>query len=322
MQLYQRVRLILAEEGLAGLCRRARRKFRGYHSADDADLVAVSAAARHEYTQLTSSFARRAHELGCAEEVRHYYWYHTVDLGNGLITPGDYDYRSCLPHYQFPADMTGLDVLDVGSATGYFAFEFEKRGARVLTVELPSLYDWDMPACQCERIVSDMCVRHHAATPEQAHERVLDGPFQFCHRRLESTVRRHYSTVYDLTRHRLGTDGFDLVFLGDVFCHLMSPLRALDVLATLCRDRLVLTLDLADTTYRHPMLAYVAAPDGRGDNRTWWAPNYACIEQMLRSVGFCRVQVAGQFDGVLRRCWMRYRRYVIHATKYNSTESV
>jgi len=36
-----------------------------------------------------------------------------------------------------------MTVLDVGSATGFFAFEFERRGARVISVELPSLRDLD-----------------------------------------------------------------------------------------------------------------------------------------------------------------------------------
>jgi tRNA (mo5U34)-methyltransferase len=66
-------------------------------------------------------------------------------LGDGLVTPGDFDYRPSLPLFQFPEDMRGMTVLDVGSATGFFAFEFEKRGASVILVELPSIADWDMP---------------------------------------------------------------------------------------------------------------------------------------------------------------------------------
>jgi hypothetical protein len=71
-------------------------------------------------------------------------WYHTIDLGNGLVTPGTYDNRKDLPRFQFPEDMSGMTVLDIGSATGYFAFEFERRGANIISVELPSIADWDM----------------------------------------------------------------------------------------------------------------------------------------------------------------------------------
>ena len=34
--------------------------------------------------------------------------------------------------------MSGMKVLDVGRASGFFSFEFERRGANVLAVELPS----------------------------------------------------------------------------------------------------------------------------------------------------------------------------------------
>src|ERR1700744_4811090 len=88
------------------------------------------------------TFAERAEQLGF-HDVSRYYWYHTIDLGDGLITPGMYDYRETLPAFDFPVDMRGMTVLDVGSATGFFAFEFERRGARVVSLELPSLVNLD-----------------------------------------------------------------------------------------------------------------------------------------------------------------------------------
>ena len=44
------------------------------------------------------------------------------------VTPGLYDYRATLDNFHFPENMEGMTVLDVGSATGFFAFEFERRG--------------------------------------------------------------------------------------------------------------------------------------------------------------------------------------------------
>ena len=37
----------------------------------------------------------------------------------------------------------GMRVLDIGTATGFFAFEFARRGAHVTAVDLPSLYALD-----------------------------------------------------------------------------------------------------------------------------------------------------------------------------------
>src|SRR5437899_3009888 len=89
-----------------------------------------------------SRFEAGAVSAGLADASR-YYWYHTVDVGGGLVTPGSYDYRETIGQFGFPENMSGMTVLDVGSATGFFAFEFERRGARVVSVELPSLRDLD-----------------------------------------------------------------------------------------------------------------------------------------------------------------------------------
>ncbi len=95
-----------------------------------------------EYLIRIEQFNQRAMSLGLGD-LSNYYWYHTIDLGEGLVTPGLFDYRHILPAFRFPEDMRGMTVLDVGSATGFFAFEFERRGARVISVEVPSLEDFD-----------------------------------------------------------------------------------------------------------------------------------------------------------------------------------
>src|SRR6476659_1405170 len=68
-------------------------------------------------------------------------WYHVLDLGDGIRTPGHFDLETTLPHYSLPARLDGLRVLDVGCSDGFFTFEFAKRGAKeVVAVDLPG---WD-----------------------------------------------------------------------------------------------------------------------------------------------------------------------------------
>src|SRR4029453_10445970 len=132
---------IVATEGLTGLLRRGGGKaFRALTGRAHPDTARHVAARRREQAgEDCAAVQRRA--LG---NVEGFYWYHTIDLGDGLVTPGDYDFRDRMSEYPFPADMSGQTVLDVGSATGFFAFEFERRGADVVSVELPSIADWDM----------------------------------------------------------------------------------------------------------------------------------------------------------------------------------
>src|ERR1039458_7329122 len=106
-----------------------------------------------EFQRDAEEFGRRARALGFGD-IENYYWYHTVELPDGLVTPGQYDFRRSLACFPFPEDMRGMRVVDVGSATGFFAFEFEKRGARVVSVELPSLYALDrFPGQDIDQII-------------------------------------------------------------------------------------------------------------------------------------------------------------------------
>src|ERR671934_3136918 len=56
-------------------------------------------------------------------------WFHRIDLGHGVITPGDDDTPAKLATLGFPEDLRGQTVLDIGAWDGFFSFEAERRGA-------------------------------------------------------------------------------------------------------------------------------------------------------------------------------------------------
>ena len=63
-------------------------------------------------------------------------WYHTIELGYGIVTPGVDPSPSRLLRLGFPADLSGKTVLDIGAWDGFFSFELERRGAaRVVAVD-------------------------------------------------------------------------------------------------------------------------------------------------------------------------------------------
>ncbi|MEP6811127.1 MAG: hypothetical protein ABI992_12855, partial [Chthoniobacterales bacterium] len=63
------------------------------------------------------------------------HWYHRIEVAPGIVTPGINDTPAYFGLFQFPVDCTGLRVLDLGTRDGYFAFEFERRGAEVLAID-------------------------------------------------------------------------------------------------------------------------------------------------------------------------------------------
>ncbi len=280
-----------------------------------------------QFLEETRTFADRVRELALPA-VSSYYWYHTVDLGDGLITPGLHDYRGSLPDFQFPDDMRGMTVLDVGSATGFFAFEFERRGARVVSTELPSLHDLDRFPGQSvenslrkiERMIFpdglNLESLRRGDSERELYRCLLDGPFHFCKERLGSRVERYYSTVYDLSAEKAGVpEGFDLVFVGDVLVHTLYPLRALAALAPLCRGTLVLAQILPEGPQEPPAMAYVGGGDPEEDHICWWLPNKSCLVEMLTKLGFATVEQVGSHSGVLRPGDYPFNRPVFHARK-------
>jgi tRNA (mo5U34)-methyltransferase len=307
MKLYQKVCAVIADEGMSGLMRRILRKF--FITNEECSKV------REDYERLASDFNARALAMGYGD-MKKYYWYHTMDLGNGLVTPGTYDYRKDLPRFRFPEDMSGMNVLDVGSATGFFAFEFERRGANVISVELPSIADWDMPLGEDrERTLTELMADREVTTIEEVHNLLLDAPFEFCRRVLNSKVKRCHSTIYDLSANKLGVDVFDLIFVGDVLLHIFSPLQALAALAPLCRGTLVIAQEVPNNRNHQPVMHYIGGERRGGDNRSWWLPDRLCLEQMLMRLGFKNVAVVGHHTGVMRPGGNVYDRTIIHATK-------
>jgi tRNA (mo5U34)-methyltransferase len=280
----------------------------------------------NQFLQDVEAFNQRAQQLGFAE-VANYYWYHTVELPDGLLTPGLHDIRASLGNFRFPDNMRGMQVLDIGSATGFFSFEFARRGARVVSVELPSLHALDrfpgqtieqtldkIGAMIVPRSMGEMrgYVRKHSA--DELYLYLLKGPFEFCRKLLNAPVERCLSTVYDLSETKLGTT-FDIVFMGDILLHTLYPLQALAAAAPLCHGTLVLSQVIPGAPADEPVMRYVGGDAPGSDEVSWWVPNMACMVQLLKKLGFQTVTEVGRNRGVLRPSGFAYDRPILHAVK-------
>lgn len=279
-----------------------------------------------QFLQSVDEFNRRAKALGYAD-IENYYWYHTIELPGGLITPGLYDLRAALPNFGFPEDMRGMSVLDVGTATGFFAFEFARRGAHVTAVDLPSLGALDrFPGQDIEQTlekIGEMIVPKSLGqvrsyvrkyTAEQLYFYLLEGPFEFCRKLLNAPVERCHSTVYDLTEAKLGRT-FDLVFLGDILLHTLYPLRALAAVAPLCHGTLVLSQMVPGEPGDEPAMLYVGGDSPGSDEVSWWLPNKSCLVQLLKKLGFRSVREIGRNTGVLRPSGYAYDRAILQGVR-------
>jgi tRNA (mo5U34)-methyltransferase len=192
------------------------------------------------------------------------YWFHRIALPGGVVTPGWSDPRTeKLPYFGLPENLTGLRVLDIGHAEGFFSFEAERRGAH-------------------EVIAIDNY-------PPMVRK------FHICRMALNSRVQSLQTSVYDLHPATFGT--FDLVLFYGVLYHLKHPLLALEKIHAVCSGTLLMQTAMCSnasdtpTAEFHPFGIDSGPPeDPHRDPTCFWFPNRACCIAMLAHAGYRRIE--------------------------------
>lgn len=65
------------------------------------------------------------------------YWYQSIPIKDGIITPGEVNSKQRLKLMGLPDDLSGKSVLDIGCNSGMLCFECKKRNAkRVIGIDL------------------------------------------------------------------------------------------------------------------------------------------------------------------------------------------
>ena len=206
-------------------------------------------------------------------------WYHTHDLGAGVVTPGMFDHRPKLDRYMLPADLSGMSCLDVGTMDGFWAFEMERRGAaRVVATDVgddPEELDW--PPLWRGRVTTEL--------DENKEKR-----FALVHEIRGSRVERVVRSVYELDTD-LGE--FDLVFCGDLLIHLKDPITAIQRIRRVCRGTAIVVNPVVRFRFRRRRP--LAELDGI-DEFQWWLFTEEALARMMRAAGFARVEVGEAFE--------------------------
>ena len=203
-----------------------------------------------------------------ARQIARMIWYHTIELPGGVVTPGIYDHRPFLGEYGLPPDLQGKTALDVGAASGFFTFELERRGAAVTATDLPTWTSHDFGA-------------HYQAelAPSEA-DAYLHEPFLFAQRARGSRAARVLTSIDDIAPETTGM--FDLVFCGSVLIHVSDPATALRRLRSVTREAAIISTVVHPLDSPDPLALFTGHL--RGD--TWWVPNRAAFEALVRSAGF------------------------------------
>ena len=196
------------------------------------------------------------------DEVAKVNWYHTIDLGDGIVTPGVDDSPQRLAALELPRNLEGRSVLDIGAWDGFLSFEAERRGAaRVLATDS---YCWSGEGWGTKQ------------------------GFETARRILGSRVEDQEIDVMDLSPEAVGV--FDLVIFAGVLYHMRHPFLAIEKVASVTGDQLILDSHTAMVEEARPVMLFYPNAELNDDATNWWGANPAAVEAMLRDVGFASIE--------------------------------
>jgi tRNA (mo5U34)-methyltransferase len=201
------------------------------------------------------------------------FWFHTFALNRaeGIYTPGaarDHRYRFSM----LPKDFSGMNVLDVGTFDGFYAFLAERRGAeRVVAVDNEQYRLW---------VASRWGVE-------------LEGGegFRAIHGLLGSAVEYRRMDAFEVDRLE---ERFDLVYCFGILHRVDNPLGLLRVL----RERTASGGTVLVETYgvrpedRDGPAIHISEPDEvyARDEFVYWGFGNTGLERLARIAGFSRVE--------------------------------
>jgi tRNA (mo5U34)-methyltransferase len=188
------------------------------------------------------------------------FWWHSIDLGNGVVTPGAHDTKTFVPRLHLPDRLDGKTVLDVGAWDGFYSFECERRGAA--------------------RVV--------ASDSHVWRDGFKEG-FQLARRELKSNVEDLEIDVLDLSPERVGV--FDVVICLGVLYHMKHPMLMIERVANVTGDLLILETHTDCLNVKTPAMAFYEGRELGNDPTNWCGPNVPMVCAMLRTAGFTRVDV-------------------------------
>jgi len=206
------------------------------------------------------------------EQVNSKKWFHSIDFGNGIVSPGakSLEVLNAEANIYFSSGIAGRSFLDIGCWDGSNSIQAARRGAaRVLA--------------------TDHYVWHHGAGREN---------FELARAHIAPRIEVMDIDLPDLTPERVGQ--FDMVLFAGVLYHLRHPLLGLEQAARLTKSELVVETHMDAADIARPAMVFYPGAELSGDPSNWWGPNRACVEAMLRDVGFASVRYTAHPSGPSR----------------------
>lgn len=202
------------------------------------------------------------------KEMNNIRWWHRIELEPNLYTPGEVRHGPDggnwpTTRFGIPKDLSGKSVLDIGGWDGFFSFECEKRGAKVVLADIP--------------------------VEEGGNWGATKG-FQFAKKVLNSQVEFRNRNVNVLNPQEDGM--FDITLQYGVLYHLPDIFQSFKATRSVTKEMTLLETAIypkdqdPDQTKAHA----VFMQGYNNDPTNYWYPNIECVKQMMKAAGYREVE--------------------------------
>jgi tRNA (mo5U34)-methyltransferase len=225
------------------------------------------------------------------QKVASLVWYHTLDLGHGIVTDGYC--KTYLEGAQLP-DFGGQRVLDVGAWDGYYSFLAERSGAsRVVSLDH---YVWGVDFAQRNPYWIDChengLLPDHRRDTTDFWDSSLPGMrgFNLARQALDSRVEPMVGDFTEMDLEPLGR--FDVVLFLGVLYHLKEPLAALERIRELTDGVAVIETEALLLPGGEPrsVLEFTAGCYRGFDYSNWFTPTIEAVHELCLAAGFSDVK--------------------------------
>jgi tRNA (mo5U34)-methyltransferase len=177
---------------------------------------------------------------------------------NGVMTPGlsGHGWGEFETRWGFPESFEGKTLLDVGTYDGAFAFEAERRGAKVRAID----------------------VEQNPLNPQKAGD-----TFRLAKELLGSNANYEHMDLLDETGQ------YDVVLCFGVLYHMVDVFRGIKKLAEITKEYCL--IETACSRRTEDFGYFEVDPGREGDHTNVSYPNFKGLERMLILYGFNRVEM-------------------------------
>lgn len=206
-------------------------------------------------------------------------FYHTMTFPDGSTVDGHWDFRDSFSDYIGRVDVNGRTLLDAGTASGFIAFETERRGAKVVAYELDSGASVYRVPFKESVFYNDR--KEYLAQYDATLQKIKNG-FWYAHSKYGSNVSVVYGKLLDLDEM---VAPVDVVIAGALVEHLSDPISGIGKLAKVAKNKLVIAstpIIESDDLLMKPITTF----DNPHVDFTWFALSTGLMRRVLENVGF------------------------------------